>query len=157
MPAINAQYDLHQINQLCQNTLVSHLGIEFTEIGADYLRARMPVDQRTVQPFRLLHGGASVALAESLGSMASACCVDASQQQPVGLEINANHLRAVTTGYVIGTARPIHLGSRTHVWEIKIEDDHQKLVCISRLTIMLLDITKNATPKGQEPASNPAP
>ncbi|MCX6050012.1 MAG: hotdog fold thioesterase [Chloroflexi bacterium] len=157
MLAINAQYDLHQINQICKNTLVSHLGIEFTGLGADYLQARMPVDQRTVQPFGLLHGGASVALAESLGSMASACCLDASQQQPVGLEINANHLRAVTTGYVVGTARPIHLGSRTHVWEIKIEDDHQKLVCISRLTIMLLDVTKNAAPKGQQSASNPAP
>lgn len=157
MLAINAQYDLHQINQICKNTLVSHLGIEFTGLGADYLQARMPVDQRTVQPFGLLHGGASVALAESLGSMASACCLDASQQQPVGLEINANHLRAVTTGYVVGTARPIHLGSRTHVWEIKIEDDHQKLVCISRLTIMLLDVTKNAAPKRQQSASNPAP
>ena len=146
---------MHQINQLCQTTLVSHLGIEFTDLGADYLQARMPVDARTVQPFRLLHGGASVALAESLGSMASACCVDASKQQPVGLEINANHLRAVTTGYVIGTARPIHLGGRTHVWEIKIQDEQQKLVCISRLTIMLLDLTQSAAPKRQESASNP--
>jgi 1,4-dihydroxy-2-naphthoyl-CoA hydrolase len=154
MPVINAQYDLPAINQLCRNTLVAHLGIEFTELAPDYLKARMPVDPRTVQPFGLLHGGASVVLAESLGSMASACCVDTSKQQPVGIEINANHLRAVTTGYVHGTARPIHLGGRIHVWEIKIEDDNQKLVCISRLTIMLVDTTSSAVSARQDSVSN---
>lgn len=139
MSAINAKFDLAAINQMSQNTLVSHLNIEFTAVGLDYLTARMPVDQRTVQPFGILHGGASVALAESLGSTASACCVDLDKYSPVGIEINANHLRAVKTGYVYGTARPIHLGSRTHVWDIRIEDEYQKPVCVSRLTIMIVD------------------
>lgn len=139
MSAINEKYDLATINQFSQNTLVAHLGIEFTAVGSDYLTARMPVDTRTVQPFGILHGGASVVLAESLGSMASACCVDLEKYAPVGLEINANHLRAVKSGYVYGTARPIHLGGRTHVWDIRIEDDQQRPVCVSRLTMMITE------------------
>ena len=131
--------DLDTINGIGRNTLVEHLGIEFTEIGPDYLKAKMPVDSRTVQPFRLLHGGASAALAESMGSTASFLCVDGSKQNCVGLEINANHLRAVHDGYVYGTARPLHLGRRTHVWEIDIVDDSGKLVCVSRLTVMVVD------------------
>jgi len=146
MPAIDPNTNLTTLNQFSQATLVAHLGIEFTSVGADYLCARMPVDERTVQPFGLLHGGASVALAETLGSMAAACCIDLATHYPVGLEINANHIRSVTAGYVYGTARPIHLGSRTHVWEIKIEDEQQRLVCISRLTILIVERSRQNVP-----------
>ena len=139
MPIINPKFDLPALNQISENTLVAYLGIEFTAVGPDYLTARMPVDQRTVQPFGILHGGASVVLAESLGSMASACCIDLEKYAAVGLEVNANHLRAVTAGYVYGTARPIHLGNRTHVWDIRIEDEKQRPVCISRLTMMIIE------------------
>jgi 1,4-dihydroxy-2-naphthoyl-CoA hydrolase len=119
--------------------LPNHIGIEFTEIGADYLRARMPVDGRTVQPFGILHGGASVALAETLGSTAAALVIDRTKQRCVGQEINANHVRAASEGYVIGTARPVHLGRRSHVWEIRITDAQERLVCISRITMYILD------------------
>lgn len=122
--------------------LPNHLGIEFIEIGADFLRARMPVDGRTHQPYGILHGGASVALAETVGSMAAAFAVDRSKQRCVGQEINANHVRAVTSGFVIGTARPVHLGRRSHVWEIRITDEQDRLVCISRLTMFVLDRTE---------------
>jgi 1,4-dihydroxy-2-naphthoyl-CoA hydrolase len=120
-------------------TLASHLGIEFVEIGEDYLRARMPVDDRTRQPFGLLHGGASVALAESLGSIGAALVIDSDKFLCVGQEINANHIRGVKEGFVIGTARPVHLGRRSHVWEIRIVDEQDKLVCISRLTVAIID------------------
>lgn len=119
--------------------LVEHLGIEFTEVGDDYLRAKMPVDARTHQPFGLLHGGASVVLAETLGSTAATCCIDMEQQRAVGLEINANHTRAVREGHVIGTVRPIHRGRKTHVWEIHIHDEQDRLICISRITMALID------------------
>jgi 1,4-dihydroxy-2-naphthoyl-CoA hydrolase len=119
--------------------LPNHIGIEFTEIGPDYVRARMPVDDRTRQPFGILHGGASVALAETLGSIAAALVIDRSKQRCVGQEINANHVRAVSEGYVIGTARPAHIGRRSHVWEIRITDEQEKLVCISRITMYILD------------------
>ncbi|MBO9151445.1 hotdog fold thioesterase [Chitinophaga sp. MAH-28] len=114
------------------------LGMEFTEIGPDYLRAMMPVDHRTVQPYRLLHGGASAALAETVGSVASALVIDSQKQICVGLEINANHVRGVREGYVHAIAKPLHLGSTTHVWDIRITDDHHKLVCVSRLTVAVL-------------------
>ncbi|WP_266364439.1 hotdog fold thioesterase [Tellurirhabdus rosea] len=121
-------------------TLVSHLGIEFTGVGEGYLEARMPVDARTHQPFGLLHGGASVALAETLGSMASALSVENPlKQQPVGIEINANHLRAVREGWVYGRCTPIHLGRTTHVWDIRITDEQGRLVCISRLTTAIIE------------------
>src|SRR4051794_2253753 len=120
-------------------SLPSHVGIEFTEVGADFLRARMPVDDRTRQPYGLLHGGASVVLAETIGSFAAGLVIDPSRFTCVGQEINANHIRAVREGYVIGTARPIHLGRRSHVWEIRITDERDKLVCISRLTVAVLD------------------
>jgi 1,4-dihydroxy-2-naphthoyl-CoA hydrolase len=120
-------------------SLISHLGIEFTELGADFISARMPVDDRTRQPFGVLHGGASVALAETLGSMGAGLVIDPSTSICVGQEINANHIRGVTDGFVIGTARPVHLGRRSHVWEIRITDERDKLVCISRLTIAVLD------------------
>jgi 1,4-dihydroxy-2-naphthoyl-CoA hydrolase len=119
--------------------LQEHIGIEFTEIGRDYLRARMPVDGRTHQPFGILHGGASAALAETVGSMASAFVVDRSKYRVVGQELNANHIRSVSEGYVFGTARPIHLGRRSHVWDIRITDEQDRLVCISRLTMFVLE------------------
>lgn len=121
------------------NGLPRHIGIEFTEIGPDFLRGRMPVDDRTHQPYRILHGGASVALAETLGSYGATLVVDQSKYRVVGQEINANHIRAVASGFVIGTARPVHLGRRSHVWEIRITDEQDKLVCISRLTMAVLD------------------
>ena len=119
--------------------LAAHLDIRITEVGPDYLRGTMPVDDRTRQPFGLLHGGASVALAETLGSVASNYCVDSSRFYCVGQEINANHLRSVRAGRVTGTARPIHLGSRSHVWDIRIEDEAGRMTCISRLTMSVLE------------------
>ena len=119
-------------------TLNRNLGILFTEVGDDFVRGTMPVDERTMQPYGLLHGGASVALAETLGSMGAAMCVDANEYQVVGQEINANHVRAARRGLVTGTARPVHLGGRTHVWSIEIVNSEQKLVCISRLTMAVI-------------------
>ena len=130
-----------QLQPLGKNTMGDHLGIEFTEVGEDFLKGRMPVDNRTRQPNGLLHGGASVALAETLGSVAAAFVVDRLAYNAVGLEINANHLRGVREGFVTGIARPIHLGKTTHVWEIRISDDRDKLVCISRLTVAILAIS----------------
>ncbi|MFQ3581790.1 MAG: hotdog fold thioesterase [Chloracidobacterium sp.] len=117
--------------------LAAHLGIEFTEASPTFLRARMPVDERTKQPFGLLHGGASVALAETLGSVASHLV--SPERMIVGLEINANHIRAARDGYVHGTVTALHIGSSTHVWDIKIRDDDGRLVCVSRLTIAVLN------------------
>lgn len=135
--------DLDRINDWNRGCLVEHLGMQVTEVGDDWLRGTMPVDARTKQPFGLLHGGASVALAESLGSLAGNLCLDTSQMA-VGLDINANHVRAVTDGIVTGTARALHVGRATQVWEIRIEDEHGRLVCISRLT---LAVVPRATPK----------
>jgi len=119
-------------------TLVEHLGIEYIEIGEDYIKARMPVDHRTIQPARILHGGASVVLAETLGSVAANQCIDADRQMAVGLEINANHVRSVRAGYVTGTVRALHIGRSTQIWEIHIRDDQDRLVCISRITMAVL-------------------
>ena len=130
--------DLERINGWNANSMVDHLGIQIIEVGDDYLRGTMPVDQRTKQPFGLLHGGASVALAETLGSLAGTMCVDATKEMAVGLDINANHVRAVTTGVVTGTARPLHVGRNTQVWDIRIENEDGKLVCISRLTLAIV-------------------
>ena len=121
------------------DSLPKHLGIEFTEIGPDFLRARMPVDDRTKQPFGILHGGASVALAETLGSTGAGLVVDPDKFRVVGQEINANHVRAVTDGFVIGTTRPLHVGKRSHVWEIRIADEQDRLVCISRITMFVME------------------
>jgi len=129
---------LDELNALSKGTLMEPLGIRFTELGADYLRGTMPVDARTHQPYGLLHGGASVALAETLGSSAGGLCVGPGQGV-VGIEINANHLRGVREGLVVGTARPIHVGRSTQVWEIKIEDERGRSVCISRLTLAVID------------------
>jgi 1,4-dihydroxy-2-naphthoyl-CoA hydrolase len=119
--------------------LAKHIGIEFTEIGPDFLRGRMPVDDRTRQPFGILHGGASVALAETLGSVGAAMIIDPEKQRGVGQEINANHVRGVSSGFVVGTARALHIGRRSHVWDIRITDEQQRLVCVSRLTMSILD------------------
>lgn len=128
-----------QLNTPRRKSMVSHLGIEFTEIGEDSLTARMPVDERTIQPLGLLHGGASVALAETLGSVAASLTIDLSQKMPVGMEINANHLRPVTEGWVIGVVQPVHLGKTSQVWEIRITTEAGKLVCISRITMAIVD------------------
>ncbi len=130
---------LTMINAMSRGTMVEHLGILVTEVGEDFLRATMPVDNRTLQPFGLLHGGASVSLAETLGSIASTLCVDLATQAAVGLEINANHLRAVKSGTVTGTVRPIHVGRSTHVWDVRIENESGQLVCISRLTVAVIN------------------
>lgn len=127
------------LNKLSRNTMAERIGIEFTKVGADYLEAKMPVDERTRQPFGLLHGGASVALAETMGSVAASCCVDPARQFCVGLEINANHVRGAKQGFVKGVTRPIHIGKKTQVWEIKIFNEQEELVCISRITMAVLD------------------
>jgi 1,4-dihydroxy-2-naphthoyl-CoA hydrolase len=116
------------------------LGIEITEIGDDFLKGKMPVDDRTKMPLGLLHGGASCVLAESLGSIASFLCIDTTKQSAVGIEINANHIHSMTQGFVVGVARSIHIGKSIHVWEIRIHDEAEKqLVCISRLTTKVLN------------------
>lgn len=130
--------DIAQINQFNAVNMIEHLGIELIEAGIDSLTGRMPVDHRTKQPFGLLHGGASVVLAETLGSLAANLCVDDSQYC-VGLEINANHIKSAKDGYVIGTACPIHIGGRTQIWEIKIVNEQEQLVCISRITMAVMD------------------
>ncbi len=120
-------------------TLPGHLGIRFTEIGPDYLRATMPVTAHTHQPFGVLHGGASVALAETVGSVAALLCVDGEKFMCLGQEINANHLRAVSAGTVTATARPFHIGARSHVWGIEIRDEEERLVCVSRITMAIVE------------------
>ena len=130
---------LDQLKKRAENTMVEHLGIEFLEIGADYLRAKMPVDHRTKQPAGLLHGGASVVLAETLGSVAARLCLDKDRKGIVGLEINANHIRPVSEGWLTGITNPIHIGRATQIWEVKIYNEEEKLVCISRLTVANID------------------
>ena len=129
---------LETLNAGGAGTLMGPLGIEFTEIGEDFIRGTMPVDARTHQPFGLLHGGASVALAETLGSMGANMCVDSSRYLCVGQEINANHLKSVRAGHVTGTARPLHVGTRSQVWSIEIVNDSGALVCVSRLTVAVI-------------------
>ncbi|MCC7162099.1 MAG: hotdog fold thioesterase [Anaerolineae bacterium] len=132
-------FTLELFNERTNNTLAQHIGIEFTEIGADYLRARMPVHSKTHQPFGTLHGGASATLAETVGSAAGALCVDPETKMVAGLELNCNHVRPVREGYVYATARPIHIGNTTHIWDIRILDEQEHLVCVSRLTLIVLD------------------
>jgi 1,4-dihydroxy-2-naphthoyl-CoA hydrolase len=129
---------VEKIAPIGKNTMGQYLGIEWLEVGDDFLKARMPVDHRTRQPYGLLHGGASCVLAETLGSVASAMVIDHSRFICVGIEINANHIRSAREGFVTGTAMPLHLGATTHVWDIKIVDEQQKLVCASRLTVAIL-------------------
>ena len=136
----NQQLQLSDFINLGKNTLGEHLGMEFIEIGDNFLKAKMPVDNRTKQPYGLLHGGASVALAETLGSVGSALIIDTSKLACVGLEINANHVRGVKSGWVVGTATPLHIGAKTHVWDIKITDEREKLICVSRLTVAIIKL-----------------
>jgi len=133
-------HTLDELNGTAAGTMTGHLGIVFTEIGGDFVRATMPVDSRTRQPYGLLHGGASVVLAETLGSTGAVMCVDRAGFLCVGQEINANHVRSARSGLVTGTARPVHLGGRSHVWAIEIVDDEQDLVCVSRLTIAIVKV-----------------
>ena len=128
---------LEVLTQTSANTAVSHLGIEFVEVGDDFLRARVPVDERTRQPFGLLHGGVSVVLAETLGSV-GAYHASPEGHRGVGLDINANHLRAATSGWVTGTARPVHIGRTTQVWQIDMVNDAGELTCVSRITMAIL-------------------
>ena len=128
---------LESLNAMSRGTAMEPLDIVFTEIGDDFLRATMPVDARTRQPYGLLHGGASVLLAETVGSSAGMLCVGEGEGV-VGIEINANHLRGVRDGRVTATARPLHVGRQTHVWEIRIEDERGRLVCVSRLTLAVI-------------------
>ncbi|MBL7834665.1 MAG: hotdog fold thioesterase [Cyclobacteriaceae bacterium] len=139
MALFNPNVTTETLNRMSVNTMVTHLGIEFTRIGEDFIEARMPVDHRTHQPLGLLHGGASVVLAETLGSVAATCCVDMSKQYCVGLEINANHIKSVREGFVTGITRPIHVGKKTQVWEIKISNEQNELVCVSRITMAVID------------------
>ncbi|MFT4256238.1 MAG: hotdog fold thioesterase [Pseudoxanthomonas sp.] len=133
--------DLSALNGHARNTVIENLGIIFTEAGDDWLRATMPVDARTRQPYGLLHGGSSVVLAETLGSVAGNLCVDPATSVCVGLEINANHLRAAREGVVTGTARALHVGRSTQVWEIRIENEAGKLVCVSRITLAVVPMS----------------
>ena len=131
-------YSLEELNRLNAGNLLGHLGIEFVAIDSDSLTARMPVDHRTTQPFGLLHGGASVALAESVGSFAAFLTLREHNKTTVGIEVNANHLRPVTTGFVYGVARPLHIGRNTQVWDIRISDDSSRLICVARHTVAVI-------------------
>jgi 1,4-dihydroxy-2-naphthoyl-CoA hydrolase len=132
------EFPLPYAQERGRGTLIEHLGMELLEAGEDYLRARMPVDARTRQPAGMLHGGASVALAETLASWAATFCVDPSKHRCVGIEINANHLRPMAEGYVYGIARPVSLGRTLQVWEVRISNEQEKLVCVSRVTMAVL-------------------
>ena len=137
MPIWTAPFTLDDLHARCVDTAIEHLGIEFLEIGDDFLRGRVPVDRRTHQPYGILHGGVSVVLAETLGSVAAACCC-AAGHRVVGLDINANHLRSVSTGWVTGIAKPVHRGRSTQVWQIDMQDDQGRMTCVSRITIAVL-------------------
>ena len=132
------RFSLEELREMEKDTMASFLGIEWMEAGDDFLKARMPVNERTKQPYGLLHGGASCVLAETVGSVASAMVIDHSAFLCVGIEINANHIRSAREGWVIATARPIHLGGSTHVWDIRILDEKDQLICISRLTMAII-------------------
>lgn len=130
---------LKELNNICQKTMVEHIGINFIEVGNDYLKAEMEVNQKTIQPAGLLHGGASVTLAETIGSVGAYFTVDNKKKSCVGLEINANHVKSKKSGKVIGSGYPIHIGKSTQIWEIKIVDESNKLINICRLTMAVLD------------------
>jgi 1,4-dihydroxy-2-naphthoyl-CoA hydrolase len=134
----NKELSINDILPLGKDTMAEYIGIEWTEVGDNYIKAKMPVDRRTHQPYGLLHGGASCVLAETIGSVASAMVVDHAKFVCVGMEINANHVRSVREGYVTGIAMPLHVGANTHVWDIRIYDEVEKLVCVSRLTVAVI-------------------
>ena len=136
------QPSVEEFNSRPKNHIGAVLGIELTEIGDDYLKGTMPVDERTHQPFGILHGGASVVLAETLGSIASNLVLNPERNMGVGLEINANHLRPVKSGFVTGICTPIHIGGKTHIWDIKIYNEAGKMTCISRLTVAVVSAVK---------------
>lgn len=138
----NKNVTLDEINSLNKNTMAEFLGLNWVEIGEDFLRLSMPVDEKTKQPYGFLHGGASCVLAETIGSVASALVIDTEKFYCVGIEINANHLRSVTSGIVTAKCLPLHLGKSTHVWDIKIYDEREKMFCVSRLTVAILPIRK---------------
>jgi 1,4-dihydroxy-2-naphthoyl-CoA hydrolase len=137
-----AKPDLEQLNNRSKNNIGALLGIQFTEIGDNYIKASMPVDDRTRQPAGILHGGASVVLAETLGSVASNLVLNPDRNMGVGLEVNANHLRMVKSGLVIGICTPIHIGGKTHIWDIKLYNDEGKITCVSRLTVAVVPAIK---------------
>ena len=139
---INQNINLKDINTINQGTLISNLGIEFTEIGDDFLIAKMPVDERTFQPMGLLHGGANVALAETLGSIGTFLIIDGKTQNGVCIEINANHVGSAMEGFVFGTAKLVHQGRTTHIWNIEIRDEKHKLISTSRMTMMIIERKK---------------
>lgn len=134
----NEHTAVKDIVSLGNGTMTEHLGVEWMEVGDNYLKAKMPVDHRTIQPYGLLHGGASCVLAETLGSVASYLVIDSTQYICVGIEINANHIRSARNGHVYGQCTPLHLGSTTHVWDIRITNEEEKLICISRLTVAII-------------------
>jgi 1,4-dihydroxy-2-naphthoyl-CoA hydrolase len=138
-PIWRVQATPEQLMERSRNTLAAHLDIRVTEIGPDYLRATMPVNSHTHQPMGILHGGASVALAETVGSLAANLCVDTQKFVCVGQEINANHVRSVASGLVTATARPYHVGGRSQVWGIEIRDENDKLICVSRITMAVVE------------------
>jgi len=129
---------VEDLKPLGKGTMTEHLGLEWVEIGKDFLKAKIPVDHRTIQPYGLLHGGASCVLAETIGSVASHLVIDPSEFYCVGIEINANHIRSAKDGFVYGTCSPLHIGSSTHVWDIRITNEEEKLICISRLTVAIM-------------------
>ena len=131
--------ELSDVNQFCDNTMISHLGIEFIEFTASSLVAKMPVDHRTVQPMRLLHGGASAALAESVGSLASALLIDKTSQYIVGTELSISHLKSASSGFVYCAAIPYHIGKTSHIWNLEVKNDEDKLISVCRLTVRVLE------------------
>jgi len=135
------KFTIEDYNNFSKNSIVGYLGILFTEKGNNFLKGTMPVDEKTIQPHGILHGGASVVLAETLGSAASSMAVD-NQHYTVGMEVNANHIKSVTKGIVTGTARPVHIGNTTQVWDIVIKNEKNQFICISRLTMAVLKTKK---------------
>jgi 1,4-dihydroxy-2-naphthoyl-CoA hydrolase len=132
-------YSLEEVKFFCKDNMLEHLGIEIIELGDNFIKGKMPVDHRTVQTMRNLHGGASVALAESLGSIGAFLTLDPSKYFCVGMEINANHIKRVSDGYVYAVARPVHMGKKSHVWTIDITDENGAMVAISRITMAIID------------------
>lgn len=135
------EYSVEELNNRPKGHIGEVLGIEFMEIGSDFISGRMPVNEKTHQPYGILHGGASVVLAETLGSVASNLMINSEKYIAVGLEVNANHLRPVKSGFVTGICKPIHIGGKTHVWDIRLYDDRGKMNCVSRLTVAIVPRT----------------
>ncbi len=131
------EYTVQELQKFAKNTILEYLDIELTEIGKDYLKGKMPVQAKTHRPGGILHGGASVVLTESLGSLAAWMCIDPEKYDAMGLEVSANHIRSVKNGFVHGIAQPLHIGRKTHIWEMKLTNDDNKLVCVSKITMFI--------------------